>query len=194
MHVKYNKENNTLSNRLSTFKKWGYRLPNPSKMVWVEPGKWTCFSHLGLQDAQVPQHDRKMVPRCSPRPSKLSKKPPQNHCRHHERCWSSGSCIQYLNHHHNHCHHRNRWDHPCHKWPIGCLLPTIRHSSSCIRCFQTSSDGFCYNTSVLHSFMTEKHEKSIKTWPPDHQIGQVKLQPQLWDHQKAFETSPKALG
>ena len=139
MHVKYNKENNTLSNRLSTFKNWGYRFPNPSKMVWVELGKWNCFSDLGLQDAQVPQHDRKMVPRCSPRPSKLSKNPPQNHCHHHERCWSSGSCIQYLNHHHNHCHHRNRWDHPCHIWPIDCLLPTIRHSPSCISRFQTSS-------------------------------------------------------
>ena len=121
MHVKYNKENNTLSNRLSIFKKWGYRVPNPSKMVWVELGKWSCFSDLGLQDAQVPQHDRKMVSRCSPRPSKLSKNPPQNHCHHHERCWSSGSCIQYLNHHHNHCHHRNRWNRRCHKWPIGSL-------------------------------------------------------------------------
>ena len=73
MHVKCNKENNTLWNRLSTFKKWGYRLSKPSKMGWVEPRKSITFWDLGLQDAQVPQHEPKMVPRCSPRVSKLSK-------------------------------------------------------------------------------------------------------------------------
>ena len=36
--------------------------------------------------------------------------------------------------------------------------------------------------------------KTVINRAPDHEIGQVKLQPQLWDYQKAFETSPKALG